>query len=142
GCSSCCSCRSLLTYILVDTKLAIANTKERRHAARPCRPWHLRSERRPRGRYSPHARQRAAADAALQIGGMGRSERGFAGRGGGAVAVGHLAAPRQDARGGHRHLPARRADALVPGRRAAHRASARLSAEALLQRKLNRFFPA
>src|SRR6516164_10738212 len=51
----------------------------------------------------------------------------------GPVAIGPVAAPRKDARGGPRHLPARKPDALVPHRRSAHRATLRHAAQPVLQ---------
>src|SRR5262245_53118176 len=61
----------------------------------------------------------------------GQRERPRASRG--PVAIGPVAAPRKDARGGPRHLPARKPDALVPHRRSAHRATLRHAAQAVLQ---------
>ena len=87
----------------------------------------------PAGReHAAGARQRAQADDPLQAGGMGRGERGHAGGSGRPLAVRAVAAPRQDARGRHRRLPARLPDHLVSHRRSANRAAARHPAPAVL----------
>src|SRR5262249_50935233 len=62
-----------------------------------------------------------------------RGERECPRGGRGPVAIGPVAAPRKDGRGGPCHLPARKPDALVPHRRSAPRATLCHAAQALLQ---------
>src|SRR5262249_16731907 len=78
------------------------------------------------------ARQRAPPDDPVQARRVGRGQRERPRRSRGPVAVGPVAAPRKDARGGPRHLPARKPDTLVPHRRSARRATLRHAAHAVL----------